>query len=67
MNNIEELIEENALRNKVETEEHEQGVIVVITKENDNRTFWIKGTLRGQKIIALVDSGATHENSLEDI
>ena len=67
MNNIEELIEENASRKKAETEEHEHGVIVVITQENDNRTFRIKGTPRGQKIISLMDSRATHDKSLEDI
>ena len=58
---MEELGEDDFPWKRKKMEETGHGVVAVITQENENRTFRLKGTIKGQRIIALVDSGATHD------
>ena len=46
--------------NEEETEGEEYAVIATMTQPSKNRVLRIRCTLNGQKVIALVDSGASH-------
>ncbi|XP_057825625.2 uncharacterized protein LOC131037488 [Cryptomeria japonica] len=41
-------------------EEQRHGTLVAISNEGEDRPFKLKGTLKGQKVISLIDSGASH-------
>ena len=41
-------------------DENEHGTLAVVTQEGGKRLFCIKGTLKGQRVITLIDSGASH-------
>ena len=47
-------------RNEEEIEGEEYGVIATMTQPSKNRVLRIRCTLNGQKVIALVDSGESH-------
>ncbi|XP_059068313.1 uncharacterized protein LOC131858861 [Cryptomeria japonica] len=44
---------------KIDEEVHRS--LATISQVNENRPFRLKGTLKGQRVIALVDSGASHD------
>ena len=63
---IKEDLEEEEVNKKIkcdkgdEEEGEEYGVIATMTQPSKNRVLRIRCTLNGQKVIALVDSGASH-------
>ena len=54
--------------NKIQrTDEIEHGTLAMVTQEGGKRPFCIKETLKGKRVITLIDSGASHNFISKDL
>lgn len=64
---MEDINKDETPNNKMQIDETEFGTLVVVTQESGKKPFRVKGTLKGQKVIALIDLGASHNFINKDL